>query len=1387
MNTITGKAIHTETGLGISNLLVVAYDLDPIFLQSLGGEQVAQIPYNNQQLQRDLYRLLANNQYLSGQNLENYLRLIYFGSTGDREEDSILQTPFGIAGDRLGSILTNEKGDFSLSFDDSAFQINDQEIRPDLVLFLLAPEYSVEVTLPNQGGESAQQQAIKQFVPVPEHLRVLHFTLFPRRNAGRLESFIIKLNSNQLEAQKIPIPTPEDSAVNFAELIKADADRKATIKENLKELRANKLKKHRELEEASQTFIQNLSAVPKFLRESPLFVGQGTTAEQAKIKASEDGITQITPHANFASANIRLSNKDLQALGISGNLETFKRALSQSGSVTETLDLDNVCEFLQQKNGGTELTRRVTDLLEELKEKGGKCDDENADCKKSDEKEHECEVEAGSDESSLSPEEQIKQIVLERVRAMKVLDPEQECFSEDQIKQISKTINNLAPPASPADVTAFYDFQHLQIAFPDVWTEAFDGNVSELIRKMDIQYREYTEELEVVRDPSELNPSDLDDLKDYTRLMEKLVGDIASLDSEPPMPQKVKSLLAKAFVYDLVGNDNETFIKSFFLELNGDLVIESTWQKLSIAQKEELIRIAEDKVKVEDTVPEEDQTIPEDVSLILTKGITDGNAELINAAVNLLSELREPQKTGEVYLRNLNEDEKRSRVLEITKNPEGRVVRVQNILQEVAERLREPHSFRIFQKNTVNFGILTTYRQEWQPGNYQVGSLVSSLPLTPGETRKYTKRELLKKTRSEKENEKFASTVKDERNITSRATSDIFEKANVTNNFEQALQTELDGKLGVFKIGTNTNTNFKRNQVVESQKTKKAFREAVRKASQEYKNERSLEISTEEVSEFESTFTSEISNPNNEITVTYLFYELERQYRVTERLHKLTPVVLVAQEIPNPADIDEDWLLTYEWILRRILLDDSFNDALDYIAEGLVSDEVSLEVKREHYETQKELVEELSETLTSLTSMQDVMRESLIDTTNREKVASAYARRNKKSKRRRRLRFAFSGRLRKLAKSMRNDEFSFGNPDEDADVLEARREALETRLGYLEENLEDTKSQLTAANNALSQATAELTAAIQESFTKRNLVNQLRIHVKDNILYYMQMIWSYEHPDQRYFRLYDIPVEVPIPAQPEPSPSSGETEPSPSSSEPEPPTPKKVNLSFKLPTDDRIEGIYNPLLKNRGLADEFFAEFTLPPPTVSYEEKALHEIADLDNLMGFKGNYMIFPLKQCTYITDFMMQDYLDEYFGLRDPDPVGDFSTDELLCYAEELHNSNRFSTEDKERVEAAITRLVQQRLTSPRIEDELIVVPTGQLFIEALKGEHALLENFKLLHRQLDVKKVDEEVRMAQLENLRHAMRLTKDNPLLDDSNVDKKIVFEGNGAGVIVPPEA
>ena len=1346
MNRISGRIIRNN-GKGIGGLVVVLYDVD------LTNSEIAT---------RFLTRGLQEEK---SDRVDQYAVLLFAVLYGlqDSEEDPALRISQPGA-DRLGSIITNSNGAFSLNYDDAAFRIRDQEERPDLLVVVLAPD---------EGSNNFISGNIVIPLGKPEFERIVHLAVFPMRNAGREEQVLIRipeatLNRFQLDQDQQLSPT------SFVSLIAEAESRKKAVRTNLKDQLnlTQKVQKRRKLEREAETLVANLSAVPARLRARELFVGSGDNVSEAWRLTREQGVIErLGPHSNplITAAHLRFSDNELRRIGLD-NLDDFKVRLRNGEMLELPLDPGVVCAVLQEKIGGTELVKVENFLRDEktrLEALRGEPDEEPGPTR----------AEEGGEvgeEEVLSAEEQIKQLVLAEVGA---IDPEDEPNTEvSQVERIKRVLDTLKPPASPADVPAFHDVSHLQIAFPDVWSEAFNRDVIDLMKRLHIEYRDYDDsasgESTSIFGTDRINPGELYDVKDYTDLMGRLVGDIASAE-ERPIPPLVRELITEALqqsesgrprvIVDGGGASTRGGRRRRTRDTDSIEDVQEVWNSLSIEQQETLIQLAIESPEVADE-SSYDSSRSKSLKSIWKRAIdlleSDDKTEQGLSILKDLDLLSEPGQTQPAT------GDKLGRVLEIISNPEGRVTRVQRLFTELAQRLSEPHSFRVFRKNSINFGIVTTYRQEWKPGPYQVADLVSTLPLAPGEMRKYSKRLTTKKSRAEKENEKYASTLSNERTLTSRAVYDIMEKANTATNFSQTAQFELGGKVLGFDVGLNTTSQFQRNQAVESQRVKKAFREAIRKASQEFRNEHSVEVSTESVSEFETTSMSEISNPNNEITVTYLFYELERQYTVSENLHRLTPVVLVAQEVPNPSDIDEDWLLTHEWILRRSLLDTSFHEALDYISEGLVGDEVELEVKREHYETQKALVEELAITVDSLSTLQETLRNSLVQTAEQEKLARVAQKRARRRRRRGRLRAAFglgpppglSGRIASGAASL-----GFGSRNEDPAVLEARREALETRLEFLEGTLEDTRSQLTRASSVLENATQDLTMAAQESFTRRNLVSQLRIHVKDNILHYMQAIWSYEKPDQRFFRLYDLPIEVPVPDR-DTSDSSG-------------------TFTFTPQPNFRTDGLFPNLLPPNSI-DLLDVRMTMPAPgTTTLEVRRLHEIADLDNLLGYKGNYLIFPLKECTYITDFMMQDYVDDYFGIREPGPEGlaNFTTDELLTYAESIWYAEETTDEMRE----ALNVLIRQRLTSPRLEEELIVVPTGQLFIEALKGEHALLEHFKEQHRGLDVLKVHEEVQAERLENLRKAMRLVTEEPMLDDPEIDKRILVDRD-SGVVVDTE-
>src|SRR6266498_4090007 len=92
-----------------------------------------------------------------------------------------------------------------------------------------------------------------------------------------------------------------------------------------------------------------------------------------------------------------------------------------------------------------------------------------------------------------------------------------------------------------------------------------------------------------------------------------------------------------------------------------------------------------------------------------------------------------------------------------------------------------------------------------------------------------------------------------------------------------------------------------------------------------------------------------------------MFYELQRTYRVSEKIHQLTPVILVANEVPAPDAIDDAWLIAHDWILRRVLLDDSFRPALEYLTKSFVGAELNIQVLNNNAKAQKQVVDQLNQ------------------------------------------------------------------------------------------------------------------------------------------------------------------------------------------------------------------------------------------------------------------------------------------------------------------------------------------------------------------------------------------------------------------------------------------
>ncbi len=668
--------------------------------------------------------------------------------------------------------------------------------------------------------------------------------------------------------------------------------------------------------------------------------------------------------------------------------------------------------------------------------------------------------------------------------------------------------------------------------------------------------------------------------------------------------------------------------------------------------------------------------------------------------------------------------------------------RLPALLEELNKKLQQNYNFTIYaanaQERSVNFGILNTYRQIWTPLSYQAGPMVKSIPLAPKQTQKVVVTRKTTMKRSDKELRNNLSVLKEETSQTNRAEQEIVNKAST--NTSSAFSNEAKGD---FAVGSDTlTTSFKQDAAKSSDDMKKSFHEAVFKSAQEFKQERTTEVNTEETQAFESIETSEIANPNDEIAVTFLFYELQRRYRIYERLYRVQPVVLIAQEFPQPQDIDQAWLVRHDWILRRAILDDSFLPTIDTLAQTS-GDEIAIAEMQVNVNQQRCIVQELRQEL-AIASQQATTLRALMDQAVYQRSGASDT--------------GILGSVENLAGDVVGAsavgsiaEWLLGG---DPAQNNSNRQALQERA----DQVRDLMFRLEREVTALNALTETYTKALRDHDNHLTEIARLIGHVIDNAMYYMQAIWTHEPPDQRYFRLHNVPV-------PDLSHQS-----------------RHFHVGFDNAMPTTLAPAHLSLTRFGGHDAKVYPIESVTKFTDEIQFKPLSQVANLDNLLGFKGNYMVFPLNESNPLTDFMMDPYVDRATGqLVDPsDPVNwsiDEFTEYVCCLKEKLPD------DEFQQLLPQLQKTYQFILANPTRNDDVLVVPTNSLFIVALPDSHTLLEQFKLYHRMIDAMKAAGEARGGELENLRRTARLLAGER--EDPNIDQRVLIQGEVPGVVVPP--
>lgn len=243
------------------------------------------------------------------------------------------------------------------------------------------------------------------------------------------------------------------------------------------------------------------------------------------------------------------------------------------------------------------------------------------------------------------------------------------------------------------------------------------------------------------------------------------------------------------------------------------------------------------------------------------------------------------------------------------------------------------HNFTTFKPYTVNCGLRLVYRQTWRTLGNQRGEVVRTIPLGPKQTEKVSTK-IFRRTKISKTAEDLKSTeTTTETSDSAKDSSSIMREASSEMKFN--LNTSVEGgiNIGVFSAKASTEFGMSAQKAEKSGSTQSHLTETMQKMASKVRQETKIVISTESEESFEVTTASEITNPNDEIAITYVYSKLQRQFQVMTQLAEIQDVIMIAEPLPLPQDINAEWVKRYDWILSKALLDDSYRDTLNSITQ----------------------------------------------------------------------------------------------------------------------------------------------------------------------------------------------------------------------------------------------------------------------------------------------------------------------------------------------------------------------------------------------------------------------------------------------------------------------
>ena len=230
--------------------------------------------------------------------------------------------------------------------------------------------------------------------------------------------------------------------------------------------------------------------------------------------------------------------------------------------------------------------------------------------------------------------------------------------------------------------------------------------------------------------------------------------------------------------------------------------------------------------------------------------------------------------------------------------------------------------FASFPAGEVNVGLRLVYRQEWSHLGAQRGDAIT--PRTQSSVGA--------------EDARIAETTIVPGDTTRNLDEFVDEVVNATvDAMKWPLDFEGSINTGVRGLAATTDMGLESECCESSRDTSTRLTEIMQRMAGKFRDETVRPVSAEPeegrepqagVESFAAAGTDE---PPDQDAPTYVCSSLQNRYEILTRPAEIQNVVLVAERLPTPAEIDRSWVRRHDWILARVLLDESFRDALETI------------------------------------------------------------------------------------------------------------------------------------------------------------------------------------------------------------------------------------------------------------------------------------------------------------------------------------------------------------------------------------------------------------------------------------------------------------------------